>query len=455
MFKKLKVRFLFLHMGIVTLLVLLFFGSVLLINYTGLERSTDERLNMSWFSRFGAGGENAAFWAGTTEPADGGPENAAPREAYGYGAPPLDSGAPFGFYVSSSDDSPEMSVSVWEFRPRRMGLDMMMNNAILITVDENNNVAEVESPYTSLDASFYAYISGAVPAGAESRGKLTVGEVVLKYQAQDYHILAIDVTAESEMFGEMRMSFLLIALPLLAMIFLLSLFFANRAIRPIEQSFNRQKEFIADASHELKTPLAAITTNLEAAHSAEGPDRQKWLGYIKSEVERMSELTGSLLYLAKMDRADAGSFLPVSLDTLLQDVLLPLEALIFEKGLQLETAAETGVTVPGDAEQLRKLIAILAENALRYAHKSIWITLQKHPHHAVLAVENDGPGIPEADREKIWDRFYRCDPSRKYDGGSGLGLPMARAIAERHQGKIACESNETRTVFTVRLPLGE
>ena len=398
------------HMGVVSLLIALFFGTILLAGYYALEQNTDNRADMLWARR----------------------------------------AAPPGTMVSSY-----FAVRPAPAVPAGMNLRTQAVPGIYVVTDENRAVAAVESAY-EMDEAFYAMITRAAFAKPETDGKLRVENIALKYRRTDREVLFIDVTGEAEMFAGMAYSLLLIALPLLAVIFGLSLFFANRSIRPIEKSYNRQKEFIADASHELKTPLAAISANLEALHGADEAGAEKWLGYIQSEVGRLNGLASSLLYLAKTDDGgDAGiRALPVDISRLFTDIWLPLEAVLFEKGIAAETDITPGVCVRGDEEQLRRLFGILTDNALRYAAGRIRVTLSKTPHHAVFAVANDGPGIPAGDRDKIWERFYRCDHSRRYDGGYGLGLSMARAVTERHRGRISCESEpDAETVFTVRLPL--
>jgi signal transduction histidine kinase len=255
----------------------------------------------------------------------------------------------------------------------------------------------------------------------------------------------------------MLRQFLLIALPLLFVIFLIRLFFARASIKPIETSYTRQKEFIADASHELKTPLATIGANLDVLEDTATPEQKQWMGYIQSEVERMSSLTGSLLYLAKMDSFEqkaAGFGESVNLSRLIEDHLLPMEAVLFEKDINLNVDAAPDIVIHGDSQQIERLVGILTDNAFRYAEKNVTVRLQLSQNHAVLTVTNDGPGIAPEELPKIWERFYRSDKSRLYDGGYGLGLPMAKAIVERHKGRINCESEPgKRTEFTIRIPI--
>jgi signal transduction histidine kinase len=241
-------------------------------------------------------------------------------------------------------------------------------------------------------------------------------------------------------FRNLGLAFLWIAIPLLLLIFLASIYFANRAIRPIERAFTKQKEFVADASHELKTPLTTISANAEVILQDSSEELQKWATNIKLESERMANLVESLLYLAKIDYEDKPHFAPLDLGEVLDDVLLPLEPIIHEKNIELQTQVADGVVVHGDKAQIHRLLGILIDNAIKYTHGKISVTIDKP---AQLTVQNSGEAIPAEKLEKLFDRFYRLDEAHEYTGSFGLGLSIAKAIVDTHKGKISCKSDET------------
>jgi signal transduction histidine kinase len=319
---------------------------------------------------------------------------------------------------------------------------------------------EVEDAFTDMGDEYYHNVAGKALAQIKTNpqnGRVRYDNMDLKFLYQNDQIAFIDVTQESGVFYGMLRQFLLIALPLLLVIFLISLFFSRASIKPIELSYTRQKDFIADASHELKTPLAAIGANLDVLADTATPEQKQWMDYIQSEVERMSSLTGSLLYLAKMDSFEpkiSEGIEEINLSRLIEDRLLPMEAVLFEKGITLNTDINPDVVTHGDSRQLQQLVGILTDNAFRYAAKNVTVKLRHSQNHAVFSISNDGPGIAAEEISKIWERFYRSDKARQYDGGYGLGLPMAKAIVERHKGKITCESEPgVRTEFTIRIPM--
>jgi signal transduction histidine kinase len=423
MFKKLRNRFLLMHMGIVSLLVVLFFGSYLFLTYTSMENRSDSRMDAFMRMNGNAAPENFASVTINEMPPlpQQGPERQPGNE------PPLD-------------------------------IQFRMTPGFFVSLDTDRKVLSVEDRFFDLGDEYYTHVTDDALAQIKTNpqnGRVRYENMEMKFRYIGDKIAFIDVTQESALFYSMFRQFLLIALPLLLIIFLISVFFANASIKPIETSYNRQKEFIADASHELKTPLATIGANLDVLTGTSTPEQNQWLGYIRSEVARMSSLTGSLLYLAKMDtveqKAEGGAF---NFSRLVEDHLLPFEAALFEKGITLDVQAEPDITVNGDEEQIKRLVGILADNAFRYADKTVSVKLCAVQNQATLSFSNDGPGIAPEEIGNIWERFYRSDKSRLYDGGYGLGLPMAKAIVERHKGKISCESEPgIRTEFIVKLPL--
>jgi two-component system sensor histidine kinase CiaH len=211
----------------------------------------------------------------------------------------------------------------------------------------------------------------------------------------------------------------------------------------VKEAFNKQKQFIADASHELKTPLAVINTNADVllANSDDTIHNQvKWLHHIKSETERMKTLTADLLYLTEMEDSRIGlMFTNFNVSESVESVILTMEAIVYEKDISLTYEIEPGLTVRGSSEQIKQVVMILLDNAIKYtkAKGSISLTLQKQHSDILLTVTNTGEGIPSEHLARIFDRFYRANQSRsRKSGGYGLGLGIAKSIVEQHKGKI-------------------
>ncbi len=253
---------------------------------------------------------------------------------------------------------------------------------------------------------------------------------------------------------------LLVGFCSLGAFFIISLFLARWAVGPIARSWDQQRQFVADASHELKTPLTVIMANTELvlSHPRETVESQaKWLGYIQTESSRMSGLVNDLLFLARADHSRRQvPMSPVVFSDLVWGSLLPFEPVVFEQKKALESSVEPGLKVWGNATQLRQLVAILLDNAVKYAgeHGQIRVCLQRAGEKVALTVQNTGEPIPADQISHIFQRFYRVDSSRtRREGGYGLGLSIAQTIVELHRGKISVRSDERQgTTFTISLP---
>lgn len=224
------------------------------------------------------------------------------------------------------------------------------------------------------------------------------------------------------------------------MLFALSFKLSSMMIRPIQEAFDRQNRFIADAGHELKTPIAVIQANADVLESEQGSN--KWLSYIKTETHRMDGLVKDLMFLTTMKGMGKDNS-SVDFSGVVNGSALPFEALAFEKGMSLDINVQENIFVQGSSFQLEKLVSILLSNAIKYGEQngSISIVLCEKHKNAILKVKNTGVGIQPSDKDKIFERFYRVDKARgRADGSYGLGLAMAKNIAEIHHGKISVES---------------
>ena len=184
--------------------------------------------------------------------------------------------------------------------------------------------------------------------------------------------------------------------------------------------------------------------------------QSKWLSYTREEAQRMKGLVEDLLFLAKSDaQRESRARLPVDLSGLVTGCLLPFEPVAFEAGVALESRLSPGLTVTGDEGQLRRLVLILLDNAVKYTPEggAVTVALVRVQERARLTVHNTGEAIPPEHLEHLFERFYRSDSARtRQAGGYGLGLAIAKSIAEGHRGKISVSSGAEGTTFTVLLP---
>lgn len=221
-------------------------------------------------------------------------------------------------------------------------------------------------------------------------------------------------------------------------------------IEPIEKAFEKQRQFVADASHELKTPVAVILASAEAMEKDGNP---KWLGNIEEEAGRMNGLITDLLDLTRSEQNQA-VLECVSLSAAAAKQCAIQEAVMFEKNILLEEDIEQGVFVKASKAQLVQVIAILLDNAISHSTGTIRVTLKTQGQKALFSVANTGKEIPPEEREKIFERFYRADDSRNRNSNRyGLGLAIAKNICEGFKGSIGVDCGSGRTVFRVILPL--
>lgn len=233
--------------------------------------------------------------------------------------------------------------------------------------------------------------------------------------------------------------------------FFLSVYIAKRIVRPLEDSFEKQKRFISDAGHELKTPVSVVSANAELLSREIGENQ--WLANIRYENERMGELVTQLLELARTESA-AMQAERVDLSRLAAGETLPFESVAFEKGLTLESDLAPDIFVEGDGGKLKQLVSILLDNAVSHAEGgTVKITLAKERSHAVLSVTNEGAALSSTQREHLFDRFYRIDEARSADSNHyGLGLAIAKAICEAHRGHIEVGCRDGLVEFKAKIP---
>lgn len=271
-------------------------------------------------------------------------------------------------------------------------------------------------------------------------------------------ILYADISSELATMRNLRRNCVLIGVLGFAGFLFISFLLARWAVKPVEKAWQQQRQFVADASHELKTPLSVILTNAELLQ-AEGCGAEEETGFaanILLMANRMRALIAGLLELARADNgAVRQAFAHVDLSALVENAALPYEPMYYEKGLSLRCEIEPGVTVTGSQMHLTQTFCILLDNALKYSAPgaAVELRLKRQGRHCLLRVSNEAPPIEPEKLKYLFERFYRADAARNAPDSYGLGLSIAERIVKEHKGRIWAESSGGWNRFFVQLPL--
>ncbi len=406
MIKKLRSKFILINMALISLVLLLLFATIFMSNYQRLQSESHDALQRAMEHRI---------------------DMPPPKPEMGRlpsGQKPL----PF---------TPVFTVV----------LDN--NNNILYTAQQNVSISDDD-----LKKAVEQALASEYPEGI-------LKELNLRFLRRDIgegiKIAFADRSNEIQSMQSLFLISLVVSAGSLVAFFFISLFLSGWALRPAEKAWEQQRQFVADASHELKMPLTVILANSSILmdHRQDTILQQvKWVENTQAEAIRMKKLVEDLLFLAKSD-ADRAPLVHSELnfsDTV-WSCLLPIEPIAFERGVTINSNIEPDINLTGNKGQLKQLVANLLDNACKYAGNKgiVTVTLARDQKKVYLKINNTGTPIPAADLPYIFERFYRSDKSRARDlGGYGLGLAIAKSIVDNHHAKIIAESTvEQGTTFTV------
>ncbi|MGN0400232.1 MAG: sensor histidine kinase [Blautia sp.] len=280
----------------------------------------------------------------------------------------------------------------------------------------------------------------------------------LAAEQEDGSILYVylDCRNNFQSIGNFALVSLLVAILCLALVFILVTVFSRRAVRPVMESMEKQKQFLTDAGHELKTPVAIISANTEVIEMCEG--ESEWTRSIRNQVGRLTELINSLLMLAKMDETGIQTQMTdFCVNPIVEETIKNFSVVLDSKNQKIYTELDENLHIHGDEKSIRQLCTLLLDNAVKYTPKGgeIRIELERKDRCAVMRFYNDCEEIiSQDDMSRLFDRFYRTDQSRsRQTGGYGIGLSVAKAIVQTHKGKIMAKAEKNGILFTVKIPL--
>ncbi len=288
--------------------------------------------------------------------------------------------------------------------------------------------------------------------------------IIKEYNLRYYHLntpisqilVYADISSEQNTLRNLLRNCIFIGMACFLIFLGISFLLARWVTRPVDKAWNQQRQFIADASHELKTPLTVIMTNAELMQNPayDKVSLTKFSSSILVMSKQMRSLVEQMLELARADSIQTDTvFSSVDFSQIVSDALLPFEPIFFEKGLTLETDIAEDILINGEPSQLRQVLDILLDNAGKYSCENgrTWVTLKNRGKgHCLLMVADEGKEIPAKDLQHLFKRFYRIDQARSRTGSFGLGLSIAESIVLRHKGKIWVESKNSINTFFVK-----
>lgn len=340
--------------------------------------------------------------------------------------------------------------------------DFLREAMFTVRIGESGDIKLVLSHNIDISDEDLKQVAAEAEASADNSGFLREYNLryMKRYEQDGVKIAFIDYTGIVSSMKKIIAGCIFMCAVALAAFFFISLFLSKWALKPVEQAWQRQRQFVADASHELKTPLTVILANTGILKSNRSDTIERQIGWVENtetEAKRMKKLVDNLLFLAKADDAKAPMvYSELNFSDIALGVALTFEPVAYERGIEIDTGhISPEIHVSGDEAQLSQLAGILLDNAVKYSEDGgvVTLSLTVKQDKAVFSVNNVGSYLKTDDLEHVFDRFYRADESRANEG-YGLGLAIAKSIAESHNGKISAYSDEEKGVtFTVVLPV--
>lgn len=347
----------------------------------------------------------------------------------------------------------------WEaLGPRRQSQELGYEiRYFSVLLDETGAVVETDTgQIAAVDEETAVDYAVQILAQDTQAGFLKDYRYLISQEGTDTRVIFLDCGASMVAFRSTLFTSLWVAAVGLAAVLFLILLFSRRLVRPLILGYEKQKRFITDAGHEIKTPIAIIQADSEVLALESGEN--EWIQDIQHQIRRLSSLTNDLIYLSRMEEDQGrGKFLPLSLSQVVTETAQAFQTMAKSQNKSFTIDVQPGLAMEGEEKALGQLVSVLLDNALKYAPEGgeIALALARQGKYFRLTVENTAQGITKELLENLFDRFYRGDVSRdSSQGGYGIGLSIARAVVQAHRGKIsAAAKGEDKLLIAVLLPM--
>ena len=353
----------------------------------------------------------------------------------------------FGDFQKGEDRPNDREEINKEFNNQNFSIDLSNTYSYMI---ENGKIID----YTEQNEEIEAL---AQKAYKKNNDKGTIGNYVYKTRRMKDQKATVIILMENEsVVKRIKFIYIITIVALISgtiMSYIISKKLSNIIVKPVEETIEKQKQFISDASHELKTPLAVIEANVDVLESKVG--KSKWMEYIQSEITSMNKLINDLLFLAKTEnKKTIRNKEQINISEEIKMISSMFESVAYEKKVKINYNIQENIKVNIEKEDIKQIISILLDNAIKHTEKenNIYVELKKEKGLNTIKIKNKGKPIPEEEQEKIFERFYRVDKSRnRSEKRYGLGLAIAKTIIEKYNGKIEVKCNDGITEFKVIL----
>ena len=353
----------------------------------------------------------------------------------------------FGDFQKGEDRPNDREEINKEFNNQNFSIDLSNTYSYMI---ENGKIID----YTEQNEEIEAL---AQKAYKKNNDKGTIGNYVYKTRRMKDQKATVIILMENEsVVKRIKFIYIITIVALISgtiMSYIISKKLSNIIVKPVEETIEKQKQFISDASHELKTPLAVIEANVDVLENKVG--KSKWMEYIQSEITSMNKLINDLLFLAKTENIKTiRNKEQINISEEIKMVSSMFESVAYEKKVKINYNIQENIKVNVEKEDIKQIISILLDNAIKHTEKenNIYVELKKEKGINTIKIKNEGKPIPEEEQEKIFERFYRVDKSRnRSEKRYGLGLAIAKTIVEKYNGKIEVKCNDGITEFKVIL----
>ena len=358
-------------------------------------------------------------------------------------------------------NSSDLKLPDFSFGDRKeKGPGLPNQTTFVVTTDQNKQITRIDSKNVTVDQDALQELLPKVFEDDNQNGVIERDALRFQFEqtASGYRIAFVDISSQQAEMFSLLINCLFIGTGAFIAFLIMSILLSSWALRPVEKAWRTQKQFVADASHELKTPLTIILADSDIllSHAQDSIHTQrKWVDNIHSEALRMKKLVENMLFLAKSDASTEKLVLQkVNLSDIAWSCLLPFESIAYEKGVHLHSEIASDIFIQGDEAALKQLMLIFLENACKYTSEKgkVDFLLKQAGDKVTMTIHNTGSYIEKEEIDHVFERFYRCDKARVHHGGYGLGLSIAKSITDSHHGSIQVNSDlQTGTSFKIIL----